>query len=146
MSLLELKLIIFLISLVPTFIYLLSWVKFQKYQFLERDYDIVAKHQEYSRNWHFYKGLNQIAFFIPMIVLFGLPLAIIDSIIYWICFDGWLNISVLKRKFFYVGNSAKIDKILQYSSKLGMQPDLFAAIIKISLLFILIGKYLDIVS
>lgn len=131
-----------LISFIITFVYLLSWIKFQKYQFLERDYNIVAKHSEYSRKWHFFKGLNQVIFFYLIFISFGFKIALIDSTMFWIFFDGWLNLSVLKREFFYVGNTSKIDKTIQSISQ-GIQivykkvtPSLLSAFVKITTLII----------
>jgi len=135
-----LEAIFLLVSLTYTFLYTLSWVKFQKYQFLERSYDIVAQHHEYSQKWHWFKGLNQFVFFYLLSVKFGYLIGFVDIIFYWILFDGWLNKSVLKRNFFYVGTTGKIDKAIQWVNN-GIKtvykqssPAFISAVIKISLL------------
>lgn len=128
-------------SLVLTLLYLFSWLRFQKYQFLERDYSKVALHPEYSTGWHLYKGLNQLIFFTIMIILVGLPIAMLNMTVYWILHDGIFNITVLKQGFWYIGKTAKTDKHLQKLTKLINIPfknkisvDLVAASIKIILL------------
>ena len=105
--------VILLISLVFTFAYLTTWVQFQKYQFLERDYNIVVKHKEYSKLWHLWKGANQAVFFVLIGYLFGWQLALINAFTYWILFDGFLNILVLNRGFFYIGYTSWIDRALR---------------------------------
>lgn len=136
------SLIVFLISIIFTSIYVFSWVNFQKYQFLERDYNIVGRYPGYSKKWHLYKALNQILFFILMLPFFGLPLTLFNMVWYWIMFDGFLNKVVLKQKFFYVGNTAKLDKtFVHLASVLKMTPEKLITIIKIFLAIVLLGLY-----
>ncbi len=105
------------ISLVFTFGYLFTWIKFQNYQFLERDYNIVVRHKEYSKRWHFWKGFNNIIFFSLLWFAFSRHIAFINVAFYWIFFDGLLNKMVLNRPFFYIGQTAFIDKIFHNSSE-----------------------------
>lgn len=93
-----------------TFGYLFTWVKFQNYQFLERDYNKVARNKEYSQLWHLWKGANQIIFFTLIYFTFGKYITFVNIIFYWILFDGLLNRIVLNRPFFYIGQTAFIDK------------------------------------
>lgn len=109
--------VLLLISFIFTFAYLLTWVKFHKYQFLERDYTTVANHKEYGRLWHTWKGANQGIFFVLLGSLFGWQLGIINALIYWVLFDGLLNILVLNKEFFYVGYSSWIDKALRSTTR-----------------------------
>lgn len=123
------------VSLIITSIYTLSWIKFQKYQFLERDYNIVARHKEYSQLWHKWKAVNQGIFFFVMLILCGLKLTLVNVIFYWIIFDGFLNISVLNKPFFYVGTTAKTDiRLHQLAAFLKTTPSNLAAALKIILL------------
>lgn len=121
--------------------YTVSWVKFQKYQFLERDYSKVANHPEYSKGWHFWKGVNQLIFFSIMFFLVGPRIAAMDLIIYWIMFDGLFSKTILKREFFYIGTTAQTDKSFRKLSSLinipfknKLSPYAITAIIKIGLL------------
>jgi len=134
-------LIVISISLIITVLYTLSWVKFQKYQFLERDYSKVAKHPEYSKGWHFWKGVNQLIFFSIMFFLVGARIATMDLIIYWILFDGLMNKTILKREFFYIGTTAqtdisfrKISHLINIPFKTKLSPYLISGIVKIGLL------------
>lgn len=137
--------IFLLISLLITSIYTLSWVKFQKYQFLERDYNIVAKHKEYSKKWHTWKAVNQGIFFFVMFLVFGYSITLTNMIFYWIIFDGFLNITVLKKPFFYVGQTAETDiKVQQLSKFFRISPLYFAFILKIILFVVSILLLFDI--
>lgn len=132
-----------LLSILFTLGYTWSWIKFQQYQFLERDYNIVGRYPKYSKNWHYWKGINQIVFFSILTFTFGWQLALINSIIFWILFDGIFNKIVLKREFFYVGKTAQTDKTIRkflswvntpYNNKITSEN--FSAFIKFLLLTI----------
>lgn len=124
-----------IISVAVTVIYLLSWVQFQKYQFLERDYNKVAKNQEYSRKWHYWKGLNQLIFFAVVFLFASWKITLVCMAFYWISFDAFFNKIILKRNFFFIGTTSAIDKFLQkISTKLHISPNLVSAILKIGFL------------
>lgn len=133
--------IIFLVSISITFLYALSWVNYTKNQFSERDYNIVVKHPEYGKKWHYWKWFNQVLFFTLLAGIFYWKIVIMNIILYWILFDGLLNKKVLNREFFYIGNTSSIDKFQQqlitlinipFSKKIS--PSSFSAFIKIILL------------
>jgi hypothetical protein len=126
-----------IISIAVTVIYLLSWIQFQKYQFLERDYNKVVKNQEYSKKWHYWKGLNQLIFFAVVFLFASWKITLVCMAFYWIGFDAFFNKIVLKRDFFFVGTTSTIDKTLQaISKKLHISSTTFSAILKIGLLAI----------
>jgi hypothetical protein len=100
-----------MMSLVFTAAFVFSWVKFQQYQFLERDYDIVAKNKHLSKLWHLWKGVNTLIWVCLISFIFGFKVGFLNLILYWILFDGLLNIIVLKKGFFYIGTTATIDSI-----------------------------------
>lgn len=138
--------LLFILSFIFTLGYMITWVKFQQYQFLERDYTIVANNKQYSKLWHVWKGANQGVFFILLGSLFGWKLMIINSILYWVLFDGFLNIFVLNREFFYIGNTSWIDRSLRsitglinkllgyHNTRLALSASFIAFIIKVGLL------------
>ncbi len=102
-----------IIALIFTFLYLYTWVRFHQYQFLERDYSIVATHREYSKEWHWWKGAQQAVFFFMMSFCTNIHVVLTCVTFYWIMFDGLFNKMVIKQKFFYIGTSAKTDKTFQ---------------------------------
>jgi hypothetical protein len=134
-------LLVIAISIIVTLTYTISWVKFQQFQFLERDYSKVAKHPEYSKGWHFWKAVNQLLFFSIMFFLVGPRIAAMDMIIYWILFDGIFNKTVLKREFFYIGTTAQTDisfrklaHLINIPFKQKLSPFAVSGFVKIALL------------
>jgi hypothetical protein len=122
-------------SLLFTSIYLLSWIKFHKYQFLERDYNIVVKNKEYSKKWHSWKAVNQGIFFFFIFILFGVKILTVNIVFYWVFFDGFLNITVLNKPFFFVGTTAATDiRLTKIAKFLRLSPSNLAAILKIILI------------
>lgn len=128
-----------------TLIYTFSWVRFQKYQFLERNYDIVAKHPEYSKKWHFWKGINQVSFFGIMLFTIGWKLTLLNALIFWVLFDALINKLILKRPFFFVGTTAFTDVTIQKSAKLisspfknSLKPEVLSGVLKILLIILII--------
>lgn len=142
-SIFVLKLIILLVSVIFNSLYIFSWIKFQKYQFLERDYNIVGRYPGYSRQWHFYKGLNQVLFFVIMVPFFGIPLVLFNMVYYWIMFDGFFNRTVLKKSFLYVGSTARLDKnIREIASHIKfLTPERLALLLKILLSVAFLNLY-----
>lgn len=132
-------------SILFTSIYLLTWIKFQQNQFAERDYNVVVRHKEYSKNWHFWKGANQLLFFILIGIIFSPGIALVNSVFYWIFFDGLLNKIVLGKSFFYVGTTSyidiKIQKLTELINKLPVikiNSNKVSAFLKLSLLFLFV--------
>lgn len=107
-----------IISLIFTFAYLFTWVKYQQYHFLERDYTVVANHKEFSKLWHLWKGANQAVFFTLIMALFGWKLMVVNMAFFWFMFDGLLNSLVLKREFFYAGYTSWMDRALRSTTGL----------------------------
>lgn len=130
------------ISLIITFVYLYSWVKFQQYQFLERDYNIVHKHKEYSQKWHKWKLINSTPYFLLFLTIFGFAITFINVMFYYILFEGIFNRKVLNKEFFYVGTTAVMDKKIQqfvmflrkFKPLRNLSPQKFSAILKLTLL------------
>ena len=102
-----------MITFIFTLAYLASWVLFHKSQFLERDNfrwnPDTAKSA--NRQWHFWKGFNQIIFFGLLWYVFGFFNAAMCAAMYWVLFDSSMNRFVLKQGFFYVGSTAFIDRM-----------------------------------
>lgn len=105
--------IVLFITLIFTFGYLFSWVKFQKYQFLEENLEIIKKNPSYHRLWHVWKGVNQAVWFLFMAMMFGAPLALVNVAVFWLLFDGLMNTIVLNKDFFFVGTTSLIDRSLR---------------------------------
>ncbi len=126
-----------ILSLGLTLVYLLSWVFYQKNQFLERDNSIVYHNKKLSKRWHQWKFVQQVCFFFIIYLHFGLEITLVNIGFYWILFDAFLNKFVLNREFFYIGKTSVIDsKVRWIASKIKIDPYKLSAILKISLILL----------
>jgi hypothetical protein len=131
-----------MITLLFTIAYLVSWVFFHKNQFIERD---NSTHSEAAivanKQWHFWKGLNQIVFFGLMWYSFGLWNALMCATIYWITFDSSMNKFVLNKELFFVGTTSFIDNVTRkIASIFKASPSTTSAILKFTLLIFVIQE------
>ncbi len=67
-----------------------------------------------NSRWHTFQGMVKLSFFAMVGVglwsLISLPATLTYMAVFWILFDGLLNITGLDKPFFYVGKTAFIDK------------------------------------
>lgn len=97
-----------------TLMYVISWVFYSKYQFIERDYSPKLDiSKSASKKWHFWKGVNQIAFFGIIFSSTTLLLTVLLGIWYWVLFDILINVIALNKEAFYVGETSFIDKTIK---------------------------------
>ena len=118
---------------------LISWVWYQKYQFLERDLFATKPEEAYANNklWHKWKAINHISLYGLLFLGFGFKTMLMFAVSFWALFDVLVNVVVLKRPPFYVGITAGTDKFLR---KLGeffhIKPEIASVLIKMLILLI----------
>jgi hypothetical protein len=96
-------------------IQLISWVWYQKYQFLERDLFATKPEEAYDNNklWHKCKGINHLSLYGLLFIGFGFKTMLIFAVLFWALFDVLINVVVLNRAPFYVGITADTDRFLR---------------------------------
>jgi hypothetical protein len=122
-------------------IQLISWVWYQKYQFLERDLFATKPQEAYANNklWHKWKAVNHISLYGLLFLGFGFKTMLIFAVLFWALFDVLINIVVLKRKALYVGMTADTDKFLRKLGEfLHIKPEIASVLIKVVILTIAI--------
>jgi hypothetical protein len=122
-------------------VHLISWVLYQKHQFLERDLYEIKPQEAYEQNkkWHFWKGINHISVYVLVWSLYGFWLMFLFATAFWFGFDILCNVIVLKRPAFYVGVTADTDKFIRKVAELiKIKPEYASALIKILILIILL--------
>jgi hypothetical protein len=121
-------------------VHLISWVLYQKHQFLERDLYAIDSHNAYEHNkkWHIWKGINHLSVYAVLWGTFGFYAMFIFATCFWLGFDILINVIVLKRPAFYVGKTADTDKFLRKVAELiKIKPEYVSALIKVLILLIL---------
>ena len=104
------------------------------------DYKILEAN-EANKRWHIAQGVIQVFFFTLVSLIssytYGLApsllIGLLGAGIFWIVFDGIVNVFGLGVPFFYVGTTAAIDVFFQKFSK----PKLMMALSKLFLIVIL---------
>jgi hypothetical protein len=90
---------------------------------------------KYSTKWHVWQAIIQVLVFCTIAIanynagyslMFVGILGALGGAIFWLLFDGIVNIVGLKRHFFYVGQTAFMDRMLHKSKR----PELLAALLK----------------
>lgn len=122
-------------------IQLVSWVWYQKYQFLERDLFANKPEEAYVNNklWHKWKGINHISLYGLLLLGFGFKTMLIFAVAFWALFDVLINVVVLKRPPFFVGTTADTDKFLRKLGEfLHIKPEIASVLIKVVILIIAI--------
>ena len=117
--------------------YLVSWVMYQKYQFLERDLYSTDSYNAYENNkkWHFWKGINQICVYGMVFLGFGFKMMMIFAVLFWAGFDLFVNKIVLNRPWLFVGTTADTDKFIRkVSDKIHIKPEYTSLLIKVAIL------------
>ena len=120
--------------------HLITWVLYQKYQFLERDLYATEPQEAYTKNkkWHFWKGLNHLSVYVLIWSLYGFFSMVFFATAFWFGFDILCNVIVLKRPAFYVGVTANTDKFIRKVAEIiKIKPEYASALIKILILVIL---------
>ena len=122
-------------------VHLISWVLYQKYQFLERDLYATKPQEAYTKNkkWHFWKGLNHLSVYVLVWSHYGFWSMVFFATSFWFGFDILCNVIVLKRPAFYVGVTADTDKFIRkIAGIVKIKPELASVLIKIIILLLLI--------
>jgi len=126
------------VSLVVLMIaYLVSWVMYQKYQFIERNLYSTDGHNAYEANkkWHFWKGINQICVYGMVFLGFGFKMMMIFAVLFWAGFDVLINVIVLNRPPFFVGVTADTDKFIRkVADIIHLKPEVTSLLIKATVL------------
>ena len=120
-------------------IQLISWVWYQKYQFLERDLFATKPEEAYANNklWHKWKAINHISLYGLLFLGFGFKTMLMFAVSFWALFDVLVNVVVLKRPPFYVGITASTDKFLRKLGEfLHIKPEIASVLIKMLILLI----------
>ena len=98
-----------------------------------------------NKKWHSWQAAVQLSFFSVVALvsysIVGLFSALTYMAVFWILFDGILNVFGLGKPFFYVGKTAFIDRKFQSFKK----PSLAIAITKFTLLIALLIPYVILV-
>lgn len=130
---------IILISLMVA--YLVSWVLYQKHQFLERDLYSTDGHNAYENNkkWHFWKGINQLCVYALVGMGFGFKMMVIFAVLFWAGFDLFVNKIVLNRPWLFVGTTADTDLFVRkIADKIKVKAEYTSLIIKAAILLAVI--------
>ena len=117
--------------------YLVSWVIYQKHQFLERDLYATDGHNAYENNkkWHFWKGVNQLCVYGIVFLGFGFKMMMIFAVLFWAGFDVLVNVIVLNRPPFFVGTTADTDKFIRkVADIIHLKPEITSLLIKATVL------------
>ena len=118
-------------TIIYSLIFSFCFAKRNAFQFKEYRARAADKHDEansYNTKWHFWQGGIQLIFvFLIHQLTSSILLGVFSAGIFWIVFDGLINILGLDRDFFYVGSTATIDKFFQRFKK----PELILAITKL---------------
>ena len=120
---------------------LISWVWYQKYQFLERDLVATKPEEAYANNklWHKWKAINHISLYGLLFLGFGFKTMLVFAVLFWALFDVLVNIVVLKRPPLFVGTTADTDKFLRKLGEfLHIKPEIASVLIKVVILIIAI--------
>lgn len=121
-------------------VHLISWVLYQKHQFLERDLYATQPQEAYTQNkkWHFWKGINHLSVYVLVWSLYGFWSMLFFATSFWFGFDILCNVIVLKRSAFYVGQTAQTDLFIRKIAEfIKIKPEYASALIKIVILLIL---------
>jgi hypothetical protein len=118
-------------------VYLISWVMYQKHQFLERDLYEIDPQKAYANNklWHKWKGINQLCVYGMVYLGFGFKMMMIFAVLFWAGFDLFVNKIVLNRPWLFVGTTADTDLFVRkVADKIHIKPEYTSLLIKIAVL------------
>jgi hypothetical protein len=118
-------------------VYLISWVMYQKHQFLERDLYEIDPQKAYTNNklWHKWKGINQLCVYGMVYLGFGFKMMMIFAVLFWAGFDLFCNKIVLNRPWLFVGTTADTDLFVRkVADKIHIKPEYTSLLIKIAVL------------
>jgi hypothetical protein len=117
--------------------HLISWVVYQKYQFLERDLKATNPEEAYANNklWHKWKGINHITVYGIVFLGFGFKMMMIFAVLFWAAFDLFINKIVLNRPWLFVGTTAQSDLMIRkIAGIIKVTPEYTSLLIKIIIL------------
>ena len=118
-------------------IHLISWVVYQKYQFLERNLYEINPQEAYENNklWHKWKGINHLTVYGMIFFGFGFKWMMIFAVLFWAAFDLFVNKIVLNREWLSVGRTAGTDKFIRkVANIIHIKPEYTSLLIKIVVL------------
>ena len=119
-------------------IHLVSWVVYQKHQFLERDLvntNPEKAYQVHNKGWHFWKGINHLSVYGMLFFGFGFKWMMIFAVLFWALFDIFINIIVLKRPGLHIGKTADTDLFIRkVADIIHIKPEYTSLIIKAAIL------------
>ena len=119
-------------------IHLISWVVYQKHQFLERDLvnsDTQTAYHIHNKGWHKWKGINHLSVYGMLFLGFGFKWMMIFAVLFWAAFDLLVNKIVLKRDWLSVGKTADTDKFIRkVATIIHIKPEYTSLLIKIAIL------------
>ena len=118
--------------------HLISWVVYQKHQFLERDLvntDPETAYHVHNKGWHWWKGINHVTVYGMLFFGFGFKWMMIFAVLFWAGFDILVNVIVLKRKALHVGKTADTDLFIRkVADIIHISPEYTSLLIKIAIL------------
>jgi hypothetical protein len=119
-------------------VHLVSWVIYQKHQFLERDLVNSDPHTAYhihNKGWHNWKGVNHLTVYGFLFFGFGFKWMMIFAVLFWALFDIFINVIVLKRPALYIGKTAGTDLFIRkVADIIHIKPEITSLLIKIAIL------------
>lgn len=101
-----------ILAAILTLFFIISWVGYSKYQFLERDSSDAAIKISANKSWHKFKFLNQVVFFVAAALLSSIEFGIALALTYQLVFDSAINVIVEKQPIYHLGTDT-IDATLK---------------------------------
>jgi len=103
-----------------------------------RDFRNCQRDLEANKRWHRWQFVRQSALILTVAFFAGKwQLVIFGASLFWVIHDGIVNIIGLQKPFFYVGQTAAIDKFFRRFN----QPELMMAIAKIIMVAVSVTLY-----
>lgn len=110
-------------------VYALSDAMSDAFQIKEKNEPTPELKKLYSKRWHQWQAARQFVMLSSVYcITLSLPITLLGFSLFWLLQDGILN-TQLGKKFFYVGTTAELDKLLQKLPN----PSVSSAIIKIAM-------------
>jgi hypothetical protein len=101
----------------------------------DREVNHTARDRRIKKYWHVAGGAIHIWMAYVIGRLFGWQWGMLMGSMTWYFFDGFINIYVLHREWFYIGTTAQLDIAQRWlAGKIGIEHRLFSACLKHALL------------
>lgn len=95
----------FVITLVLTLLYAITWAGYSKFQFIERDSTDATVKADASKKWHKWKFYNQIVFFAAIYLTIGIELSIAFAVLYQLVFNSLISAWVEGLPVYHLGSN-----------------------------------------